>query len=106
MAKISCNATNCSYNNSRSCYAGNISIGGLGATENRSTCCGTFLNSDVYSSLSNSTQYKKDVVSIGCSVATCKYNENQKCSLDSIDVNGSKNTSFYTETECGSFELS
>ena len=39
-----------------------------------------------------------------CNVATCKFNEDDHCSLNKIEVGGSSETKFYTETDCLSFE--
>jgi hypothetical protein len=39
---IDCEATNCKYNSNYKCHAGNVSIEGSRAKENRDTLCGTF----------------------------------------------------------------
>ena len=77
MAYISCSVSSCSNNKSGSCYASSVNIGGKGATSECDTCCGSYLNSTVYSN---------------------------NCTLNGINVGSSTNAKYYTETECLSFE--
>lgn len=41
---------------------------------------------------------------LDCSVKTCYYNEDNKCSLDSIKVEG-RSADYSDDTACGSFKL-
>ncbi|MBC8580881.1 MAG: DUF1540 domain-containing protein [Zhenhengia sp.] len=104
MTKVHCSVTNCSYNNDRVCYAQRVAIGGQGAVEDEATCCGTFLNQDVYSNLAEHTEYKSPCLSVTCSVATCTYHADHQCTLNSIDVDGSGHAAIYIETCCSSFK--
>ena len=108
MTKVQCSVTKCSYNNSEVCYASRIAVGGQGAVEEEGTCCGTFLHEDVYSNLAEHTEYKSNCDYVSCTVGSCAYNDNanQKCTLDSIQVEGSDNPTAYIETYCSSFESS
>ena len=106
MTKVQCSVIKCSYNNDEICYASRIAVGGQGAVEDEGTCCGTFLNEDVYSNLAEHTQYKSCCDYVSCTVGSCAYNDhaNKKCTLDSIQVEGSDNPAIYIETCCSSFE--
>lgn len=86
------------------CYAERVAIGGQGAVEEDATCCGTFLNEDVYSNLAEHTEYKSPCDFVSCTVGTCQYNADQRCSLNSIDVESSGHASLYIETCCSSFK--
>lgn len=105
MTKVSCSVENCSYNNNQACYAERVAIGGQGATNERITCCGTFLNKGHYSNLAEHTEYKSPCQAVSCSVATCRHNQNQLCDLGSIDVIGESPATLYVDTDCASFEI-
>lgn len=104
MTKVNCSVENCSYNNDRCCYAQRVAIGGQGATNERLTCCGTFLNEGHYSNLAEHTEYKSPCEEVSCTVATCKHNENNACNLKDIDVTGEEPATLYVDTDCSSFE--
>ncbi len=69
MTKVHCSVTNCSYNNDRVCYAQRVAIGGQGAVEDEATCCGTFLNQDVYSNLAEHTEVQTPLFK--CNLQCC-----------------------------------
>lgn len=104
MSKVKCGATNCSYNQEHICCANTIKVGGKAATSEESTCCASFLNRSVYSNLAEYTSMRGTSKEILCNVATCKFNSDDHCSLKRIEVGGSSETKFYTETDCLSFE--
>lgn len=104
MTKVQCGVTNCSYNNDQVCYAKRVAIGGQGAVEDQGTCCGTFLNNDAYSNLAEHTEYISPCDAVSCTVGSCTYNKEQKCSLKDIQVEGSGNAGVYIETYCSSFK--
>ncbi|MBU3176860.1 DUF1540 domain-containing protein [Clostridium estertheticum] len=104
MSKINCGVLNCSHNDENICYANIINVGGKNARKDSDTCCATFLDSIVYSDLTNivhSNSNGCDVIS--CNVGTCIYNSNELCSAKSIEVNG-ENVNLYSETDCLTFE--
>lgn len=103
MQKISCDVSNCSHNNSGSCYADRVNIGGEGASAQEGTCCGSFLDSRLYSTLTNCSACGKVNTALVCKAAECAHNKNQLCALDSIKVSGGP-ANIYTETFCASFE--
>lgn len=103
MQKINCNATTCSHNNSNVCFANRINIVGKNSNNDSGTSCSSFLDKDVYSRLTNNTYDAGEPCScLVCQVNTCKHNENQLCSLNSINVSGN-GSNFYSDTNCESF---
>jgi hypothetical protein len=81
-----------------------VNIGGKGATSECDTCCGSYLNSTVYSNLAQYTSMRGEADTITCSANTCRYNSGGNCTLNGINVGSSTNAKYYTETECLSFE--
>ena len=106
MSYISCSVSSCANNKSGTCYAAGLNIGGKGATSECDTCCGSYLNSAVYSNLANFTSLRGAADKILCSANTCKYNSDGACNLDSIEIGSSTDAKNYTETESLSFEQS
>ena len=104
MAKVQCSIQSCSYNQRGNCHARNVVIGGNGAGTSNSTCCGSFLNRDVYSNLATNEKHKSVIVDLACSVGTCLYNQNEHCALETISIGGTSDTLIYTETQCQSFQ--
>ena len=49
MTKINCDVTNCSHNKSGVCFSNRVDIGGINASTDCGTCCGSFLNKALYS---------------------------------------------------------
>lgn len=102
MSKISCQVEKCSHNRNGCCHANFVEISGKAAECNKETCCSSFLNREVYSSLTNNTVDGKECDCLNCTVKTCKYNENCYCNRDSIEVGGD-NVLVHSETQCLSF---
>ena len=103
MEKINCEVNNCSHNSSGVCYANRVNIGDNGCGSCDETCCGSFLNRKLYSDLTNNTNGGGKCDVLVCKASVCKYNKNQLCSLDQINVSG-ESVTIYTETYCSSFE--
>lgn len=105
MKQIKCDVKNCSHNSNCICYADRIDIGGHCASDSCGTCCGSFLDETVYSSLTDSTESSNDGCdSIICTANTCIHNCNNECKLDSIKVS-SDSSDTYVGTKCTNFEL-
>ncbi len=104
MIKINCKVENCSHNKQGSCYSNRINVGGKGAKTDCNTCCGSFLDKDNYSTLTNNTNSKGECDCLVCEVNTCAYNDNKSCSAKTILVSGN-NVNVYTETNCSTFKL-
>ncbi|WP_404988708.1 DUF1540 domain-containing protein [Clostridium culturomicium] len=103
MQKITCDVTNCSHNSLGSCYAERVNIGGEGVLAEEETCCGSFLDSRLYSTLTNCASCDKKAVELVCTANECAHNQNNLCTLDSIKVSGGP-SNIYSETFCSSFE--
>lgn len=104
MQKINCGVKNCSHNNSGTCFANRVDVGGISASKNCDTCCGSFLDSKSYGALKNNIHGEGECSCLVCKVETCIHYNNNLCLLDSINVTGD-NAKIYTETECSSFRL-
>lgn len=102
MQEINCNVNNCSHNKSGVCYSNRVDIGGISASSEYGTCCGSFLNKALYSALTNNSNSTTHCDSLICKAKNCAYNYNNLCDLQSINVSGSR-AQIYAETECASF---
>lgn len=103
MQIINCNAVNCSHNKERVCYSNRINIVGINSNTDGNTSCASFLDSQTYGTLTNNVfQNGEPCDCLVCNVNSCKYNENQLCSLDSINISGN-GANLYSETNCESF---
>lgn len=103
MQIINCNAVNCSHNKERVCYSNRINIVGINSNTDENTSCASFLDNQTYGTLTNNVfQNGEPCDCLVCSVNSCKYNENQLCSLDSINISGN-GANLYSETNCESF---
>ena len=103
MSKINCSVTNCSHNDDHICYSNVVHVGGKSARKNSDTCCASFLDSKLYSELTNNINEKGDeCIAITCNVSTCVYNYTDLCYARSIEVSG-ENVNLYPETNCLTF---
>lgn len=105
MQKINCDVTSCSHNKIGICYSNRVDIGGVSASSERGTCCGSFLDKYLYSDLTNNTNSNGQCDSLTCTVESCAHNANKLCDLHSINVSGS-GAKIYSETRCSSFDNS
>lgn len=103
MQKINCDVNNCSHNKSGVCYSNVVDIGGMNASSDSGTCCGSFLNKALYSDLTSNSNSDSQCDCLVCKVESCTHNCNSCCDLQSINVCGS-NSQIYAETKCESFE--
>lgn len=103
MEKINCDVTNCSHNKSGTCYSNRVDIGGISASSEHGTCCGSFLNEYLYSDLTNNKNSNGQCDSLTCNSQSCTHNYNKLCELSSINVSG-HGSQVYSETRCSSFE--
>ena len=104
MERISCCVESCSHNKDNVCYANRVNIGGRAADSNTETCCGSFLNSLLYSDLTNTTNGGGSCDTLVCFVQSCRHNCNTVCELKNIEVSG-ESAEVYQETICKSFEI-
>ena len=103
MNKINCSVNNCCHNSTGVCYANRINVGGEGASNANETCCGSFLDKQHYSTLTNNTNTDGPCDCIVCSAETCTYNNNKLCNADNIQVSGN-DVRLYTEAICSTFK--
>lgn len=104
MARINCGVLNCSHNDQSICYANVVNIGGKNSKNSSDTSCGSFLDQDHYSNLTNNiNDGGNECTAITCNADTCRYNSNYVCSADSIKVNG-KDVHLYSEADCKTFK--
>lgn len=86
---ISCKATNCVHNQSCHCMAGVINVKGKDATTVSETTCNTFVVEGGYS-FDNLSSFHDDektkTENIKCSAKNCKYNENEKCYANEVEI--------------------
>lgn len=106
MSNIQCGVQTCAHNKSGGCFAATLNIGGIGAINATQTCCGSYLNNQVYGNLVGYGTLKSQPLSIGCSAGNCKHNDGGTCVRPGgISVNNSTAISCVnTDTECDSFE--
>lgn len=105
MAKINCEVNNCSHNKAGECYANCIDIAGSSAKRECNTCCSSFLDSRHYSELTNNILRSGACDCLKCTVESCRFNDNHLCALEQIQVTGTPQAEYYTQTECSSFRL-
>ena len=92
MPTLRCEVNNCVHNSTNLCELGEIAVKGRDASHCDSTCCSTFC--DCSGSLSNektdrmTSSTASSTSSIRCSADSCKYNEQNNCCADSINVTG------------------
>lgn len=103
MQRINCDVTNCSHNKTGICYSNKVDIGGVSASSERGTCCGSFLNEFLYSTLTSNTNSKGQCDALTCNVESCAHNYNKLCDLNSINVSG-EGVQIYSQTRCSSFD--
>lgn len=85
--QLQCSATNCAYNKSYECRAGAIKVGGYEADTTKETYCDSFIsqkNSELTNSVDRGCTEPND---IKCEAHKCKYNENERCTADSVKIN-------------------
>jgi len=103
VARIICGVDQCSHNKSGVCYSNFVSIEGSSAKTDCDTSCSSFLDKSIYAELTNNVISGGTCDSLDCKVKTCKHNNDFRCNLDSIKVDGA-NANYYTETSCYSFD--
>lgn len=86
---LTCQATNCVHNQGCDCMAGVINVKGINATVVSDTNCNTFVEEGGYS-FDNLSSYNDDEKTIPekikCSVRNCKYNEEERCHANNVEI--------------------
>ena len=88
MSNLNCQANNCVFNKSGSCYASHIKVEGFDASITPETYCDTFKNGSAYS-LSNFSGEASltSTQNISCSANNCLYNVSGGCNSSNVDIN-------------------
>lgn len=101
MAELRCTAVKCVYNKEKLCSRGDIQVKGDQAKTMDQTACGSFVER-TGEGYSNDCSCGCEAIRIGCTAENCKYNEEQKCYADSVEIEGIHATAVQ-ETNCGTF---
>ncbi|MEG1410502.1 DUF1540 domain-containing protein [Clostridium sp.] len=97
---VECKATRCIHNNKSECMAGVISVKGMTAMSTPETSCVTFVEEGGYGYDHLSNYYDNSVTktrNIKCAAGNCKYNNNEECYAEVIQINAAN-------ASCDSFE--
>ena len=84
---LNCNAHNCAYNNSGTCYAGSIKVIGSEANSTSGTKCSTFTPEDNNNLTNINSNYFTTSSDINCKAKKCNYNINSTCNAPSVLIN-------------------
>lgn len=103
MTNLECSVASCSYNENRMCKRDNITVGGQKANKPSETVCESFYLRGTNTMTNLDANGPKKETNIACNAVTCVYNENKKCTAESIQIAGVKAVSS-GETECGTFQ--
>lgn len=96
---LNCDATNCAYNTSGSCYAGNIKVDGMQATTTGNTYCASFEDKYTSGITSRSNDCNcVDTDNIHCEAVKCKHNQNELCKAEKVHINSGN-------ASCETFEM-
>ncbi len=87
MPLLSCSAEKCIYNTDHYCSKGDIMVTGEEAEKACETCCSSFRERGE-NSASNSVGEPSKQVLVGCSACNCRYNDEEACHAEKIDICG------------------
>lgn len=98
-SNLHCQATNCAYNNTGTCYANHIKVEGYEASITPETYCETFeINSNSNFSNSYNNSNLTSTQNISCTALYCTYNINGGCNANHVDIN-------FENATCETFKL-
>ena len=101
MTHLQCSVQECMYNAQNGCCAHGIHVEGSYAERCEGTCCETFANrSGAQNAAADSTPNR--CMTISCDAKHCVYNQNSKCTAESVDINGA-NCQSGDQTRCNTF---
>lgn len=103
MTELRCTVQTCVHNKNEYCALNSITVGGSTAKKADDTCCDSFQErkGDTFS---NSVGQASLNTRVDCKATDCKYNTQQKCHADKINVEGRCACST-GETECATFAM-
>lgn len=108
--KIRCMATNCGFNQDKSCQKKNVKVEGVFSRSKLGTFCQSFKNP--LHTINFETEYANEINPIKdlnkpylmCNANYCKYNENLSCKAEVVNIS-KENAKYRSETECETFTL-
>lgn len=100
MTSLGCSVENCIHNRNRLCEMSSIEVKGRSADSKESTCCSTFRDGE--GSFSNKSGSAEPETEIYCSAAKCKYNDDNLCYANNVDIYG-KGALNSENTACATF---
>lgn len=104
MPSLLCSAVNCIYNEDRYCGKGDIMVAGENAEKACETCCSSFRErSGEDRGARNSVGEPSKEILVDCTACNCRYNEDEECHADKIDISGSSACTC-RQTECSTFD--
>lgn len=103
MTNLKCSVINCIHNCSHLCEMNTIEVKGRDADTVEETCCSTFRDGGDSIS-SNSSKEASLETHVGCSANACKYNKDNYCYAEHIDISGS-GADNSQQTACATFEI-
>ena len=106
MHKINCTVQKCYYNKEQFCQIETLHIAGKGAGITEATYCKSYTSKDNTHNAVEQNLLTGTTSCICCSVNTCVYNKDKKCSLSEIEVSSLGEVSDCQETDCLSFDRS
>lgn len=99
-SNITCKATNCAHNKQCHCMAGVIVVKGKDSESVSETICNTFVEEGGYAFENLSCLYDDKETkpeNIKCSAVKCKYNRDEKCFADEVEILAAR-------AACGTFD--
>lgn len=103
MPSLSCAAVNCIYNEDHYCGKEDIVVTGEGAQKACETCCSSFREREEHAGAKNSVGEATKETWVDCTACDCRYNEDEECHADSIDISGASACTC-RQTECSTFD--
>lgn len=102
MPLLSCSAVKCIYNQDKYCGKGDILVSGDHAQEPAETCCSSFRENET-GEARNSIGEPSKRIQVDCTACNCRYNEDEECQAERIDIAGSSACQC-RQTQCCTFE--
>ena len=98
MPNLTCTVTKCGHNENKLCALNSIDVSGGGEKDN--TCCNNFTHDQ---SMKNHATNATSSTHIYCQAKDCKYNDENVCMADSIEVSPCCSDNSCEDTRCSTF---
>lgn len=100
MPALTCSVHDCAYNRDHHCCNGRIQVEGNEACGCGETCCASFADK---CGCGCQNAAASSETSVGCSAASCRFNENFECRAQRVSIEGT-DCCCKNDTCCASFE--